>query len=92
MRVWFRRIVLSRPWLTFIVMALSFFIFGVGSLNLFHLLSANGRFLLQYGWEAALDGGLRQLLELLFNGFLAMAAYVVFKTCEHRMSHWLADD
>lgn len=39
-----------------------------------------------------LEGGLRQLLELLLNGFLAMMAYVVFKACEHRLSHWLSDD
>jgi hypothetical protein len=34
----------------------------------------------------------QQLAELLLNGYLAMAAYVVFKACEYRLSHWLADD
>ena len=91
-RAWFRRVVLARPWLAFVVMVLSFCAFGVGTLKLFHLLAANGRFLLDYGWDAVLEGGLRQLLELLLNGFLAMAAYVVFKACEHRLSHWLSDD
>ena len=91
-RAWFRRVVLAKPWLAFIVMVLSFFAFGIGTLNLFHLLSANGRFLLTYGWEAIVDGGLRQLVELLANSFLAMMAYVVFKACEHRLSHWLSDD
>ena len=55
-RAWFRRVVLAKPWLAFIVMVLSFFAFGIGTLNLFHLLSANGRFLLTYGWEAIVDG------------------------------------
>jgi hypothetical protein len=85
----FRRIVLARPWLTFVVMGLAFFCFGVGSLNLFHLLQANAAFLIQNGWMAVLDGGVRQLAELLANGYVAMLAYVVFKSCEHALVEWL---
>ena len=92
MKSWFQRVVLRRKWLTFIVMGLSFFTFGVGSLNLFFLLQANGNLLLEHGWQAAADGGLLQLIELLFSGFAAMAAYLLFKTCEHRLVHWLGDD
>jgi hypothetical protein len=32
------------------------------------------------------------LIELIFTGYLSMAAYVVFKACEHRLAHDLAGD
>ena len=32
------------------------------------------------------EGGLWQLAGLAFNGYVAMAAYVVLKTCEHSLS------
>ena len=41
MRRWFQRIVLARRWLTFIVMGLSFFVFGIGTVNLFMLFREN---------------------------------------------------
>jgi len=85
----FQRLVLSRLWLTFIVLGLSFLAFGVGTLNLGLLLMANARLLSDYGWRAIMDGALRQLLELAVTGYLSIAAYVVFKACEHRLSDWL---
>lgn len=88
---WFHRVVLSRLWLSYVVMSLAFFAFGIGTLNLFFLLRANSALLLDHGWDAVMDGGAMQLAELLFSGFAAMAAYVVFKACEHRLVHWLAD-
>ncbi|MBV8124698.1 MAG: hypothetical protein JOY60_02885 [Burkholderiaceae bacterium] len=87
---WFQKHVLSRIWLTFVVLGLSFIGFGVGSLNLFYLFNANARYLGEYGLMAVFDGGLRQLLELLLTCYLSLASYVVFKACEHRLSHWLA--
>ena len=87
----FQRVVLARPWLTFVVMGLAFFCFGMVSLNLLHLLRANADFLLDNGFMGFVDGGGRQLFELVVNGYLAMLAYVVLKTCEHTLSHWLAD-
>ena len=87
----FHRWILSRRWLTFIVLGLAFFVFGAGTLNIVYLLKANGTLLLDYGWQAVMDGGLRQLAELLLTGYASMAAYVVFKTCEHHLSHWLAE-
>lgn len=89
---WFQRVVLRRAGLTFLVMGLSFFAFGIGSLNLFFLLQANARLLLEHGWMAMMDGGMRQLLELLATGYGSMAAYTVFKACEYRLAHWLADE
>ena len=92
LRRWFQRVVLCRAWLSFLVMGLAFFAFGVGTLNLFHLLQANANLLLLHGWMALMDGGLQQLLELLFTGYGSMAAYTIFKACEYRLSHSLADE
>jgi len=88
---WFQRLVLSRTWLCFIVMGLAFFVFGVGSLNLFFLLRANTNLVFEHGWIALMDGAAEQLGELLVTGYLSMAAYVVFKACEYRLAHWLGD-
>lgn len=85
----FQRFVLSRLWLTFLVLGLSFFAFGAGTLNLGRLFVANARLLGEYGWQAAMDGALGQLLELVLTGYISVAAYVVLKTCEHRLSDWL---
>jgi hypothetical protein len=87
----FQRVVLTRPWLTFVVMGLAFFCFGMVSLNLLHLLRANAELILDNGLMALADGGGLQLVELVVNGYIAMLAYVVLKTCEHALSHWLAD-
>ena len=89
---WFQRVVLRRTGLTFVVMGLSFFAFGIGSLNLFYLLQANARLLFEYGWMALMDGGLQQLLELLATGYGSLAAYTVFKACEYRLAHWLSEE
>ncbi len=87
--VWFQHTVLARRWLTFIVLGLAFFVFGSGSLNLFFLLKANAQLLAEHGVMAALDGGLQQLVELIVTGYISMAAYVVFKACEHALVHRL---
>jgi len=89
---WFRRAVLTRRWLTFVVLGLAFFVFGSGSLNLFFLLKANGELLVEHGWQAAMDGAAQQLVELLITGYVSMAAYVVFKACEHALVHDLIGD
>ena len=91
MKRWFHRTVLSRPWLTFLVMGLAFFAFGLGTYNLVMLFSANAALIATYGWQALMDGGARQLIELLVSGYLSMAAYVLFKACEYRLAHALAD-
>ncbi len=88
---WFHRVVLQRRWLTFIVMGLAFLGFGVGTLNLIYVAQANLRLLFDYGWLALMDGGGRQLFELLLTGYLSMSAYLVFKACEYRLVHWLSD-
>lgn len=86
---WFRRVVLSRRWLTFIVMGLGFLVSGVATLNLFFLLQVNLKLLLDHGWQALMDGAARQLTELLLNGYVATVAYLVFKACESRLVTWI---
>jgi hypothetical protein len=87
---WFHRAVLSRGFLTFLVMGLAFFVFGVSTYNIFMLLNANIDLITNYGWQALMDGAARQFIELIVTGYLSMAAYVVFKTCEYRLAHDLA--
>jgi hypothetical protein len=84
---WFHRAVLSRRWASFVVLGVSFATFGAGSLNLFFLLRANLGLIAEHGWQALADGGAQQLVELLLTGYLSMAAYLVFKVCEHRLVH-----
>ena len=91
LRSWFHRVVLRRLWLTYIVMGISFLLFGCGTLNLIHLLQANVELVSTYGWMALADGALQQLLELLISGYAALLAYIVFKACEYRLVHWLGD-
>jgi hypothetical protein len=88
---WFHRAVFPRRWLTFLIMGIAFFAFGVGTFNIFMLFSANFRVISRFGWQALMDGAARQLVELVVTGYLSMAAYVIFKACEHRLTHDLSD-
>ncbi|MEO8019308.1 MAG: hypothetical protein ABI769_15975 [Pseudomonadota bacterium] len=87
---WFHRTVLSRRWLTFLVMGFAFFVFGAGTYNIVMLFSANADFISRYGWQALMDGAALQFAELVVTGYLSMAAYVIFKVCEHRLAHDLS--
>jgi hypothetical protein len=89
MNTLFQKLILSRLWLTFIVLGLSFLAGALGTLNLVTLLIANLSLLRDYGLSALMDGGLQQLFELTLQGLISCVAYVVFKTCEHRLSDWL---
>jgi len=82
--------VFSRRWLTFVVMGVAFLGFGAGTFNLFFVLKANAELVFENGWMALADGAARQLVELLVTAYLSMAAYLLFKACEHRLVHWLA--
>ena len=85
MKALFRRHVLSRPWLTFVVMCSSFGLFGAGTLNIFNMFSSNWDMITREGLMALATGSLRQLLELLGTLVVAMAFYVIFKICEHSL-------
>jgi hypothetical protein len=71
-------------------MGLAFFVFGAGTVNIAMLFSANAEFIARYGWQAVMDGAALQFCELVATGYLSMAAYVVFKVCEHRLASDLA--
>jgi hypothetical protein len=91
MKRWFHRVVLSRRWLTFLVMGAAFFVFGAGTVNIAMLFSANAEFVARYGWQAVMDGAALQFVELAATGYLSMAAYVIFKVCEYRLARDIAD-
>ncbi len=91
MKRWFHRIVLRRRWFTFVFMGLAFFGFGVGTLNLFMLFKANAELFAGYGWQAVMDGGLQQFIELLLTGYLSLGCYLVFKACEFALVRQLAE-
>ena len=81
---------LRRWWLAFILMGVSFVLFGLVTLNLLHTLSANFEFLTMYGFDAIREGGLMQLLEMIASGYFAAACYVAFKLCEKVLVERLA--
>lgn len=68
--------------MTFLLLCLSFLLFGLTSLNLLHLLQANFDLLIEHGWLALMDGALRQLVELIISGLISAIFYLLFKTCE----------
>jgi hypothetical protein len=68
-------------WLTFLAMGLASGAIALCTYNLVELFRANFRLLATYGLMAAFDGGLLQLVELAFWGYLALAFYVIFKGC-----------
>ena len=72
----------DRWWLAFLLLGFSFVMFGLSSLNLLHLVSANIDFLVMNGLDAVRDGGLLQLVSLIALGYFAALFYVLFKLCE----------
>jgi hypothetical protein len=85
----FQQVVLARRWLSFIVLCLSFLLFGVGTLNLLNMFRLNLSLIADNGVMALVDGAAQQLLELFVTLLLSMGAYIVFKACEHRLVHGL---
>ena len=77
---------LLRHWLcTYVLMGLSFILFGAASLNLVQMFSANLAFISNYGLDAIREGGLVQLFELIASTYMGVACYLMFKTCEHAL-------
>jgi hypothetical protein len=77
---------LLRHWVcTFLLMGAAFVVFGLASLNLVNVFAANFGFLSEHGLDAVREGALRQLAELVFNAYLAVAFYMLFKTCEYAL-------
>jgi hypothetical protein len=78
-----------RLW-AFVLLTLSFLAFASLSLDLARVLIANAEYISSYGWQALLDGGLQQFLEICLKCALAMLCYLSFKLCEHVLIHRLA--
>jgi hypothetical protein len=91
MQAWLDRVVFTRAWLTFLVMVAAFLLFGAGTVNLFFVLKANLELIGEHGLQALADGAARQFFELMLTAALSMAAYVLFKACEHKLVHRLCD-
>jgi len=91
MQAWLDRVVFARAWLTFVVLVAAFLVFGAGTYNLFLLLKANLELIAEHGMQALADGAAQQFVELMFSAVLSMAAYVLFKACEHKLVHRLCD-
>ena len=75
------RIFHGPAWLNFIVMGLAAGGLALCSVNLLALFQANFDLLRRWGWMAAWDGGVVQLIELAFWGYLALGCYVVVEGC-----------
>lgn len=77
---------------TYVLMSVSFLLFGAFSLHLAHYATANADYILENGWAGLVDGGFAQILHILSRILLAIAAYLVFKLCEHalieRVAHY----
>lgn len=78
------------PLACFMLMTSSFVGFGYLTVDLVQLFSSNAAFVLSYGWQALMIGGLQQLCEVWLGAFLAMACYLLFKLCEQVLVHRLA--
>jgi hypothetical protein len=75
---------------TLVLMAVSFVVFGLLSVNLVIYVSANANLLLNYGWDALKNGGLQQLIELWLQVFAAIGTYLSFKLSEHALIERIA--
>ena len=91
MQAWLARVVFPRVWLTFVVMVAAFLVFGASTLNLLFVLKANLELIAEHGWQALADGAAQQFVELMVTAASSMAAYLLFKACEHKLVHRLCD-
>ena len=86
----FYAFLLRRWWVAFVLMGVSFMLFGLVTLDLLHTLGANLDFLSMYGLDAVREGGLMQLLGMIVSGYFAAGCYIVFKVCEKALVERLA--
>ena len=59
--------------------------FGITSLNLFMLLSANVRLFIDYGPMVIEEGALRQLVDLLGSALLSALLFLFFALCDRTL-------
>ncbi|GAC1570960.1 MAG: hypothetical protein NVS3B3_24790 [Aquirhabdus sp.] len=75
--------------LTFILMTVSFLLFGILTLDLARVVTLNADYIVSNGWMGLIDGGLRQFIELGLSAAAAMVFYLLFKLCEQVLTHRL---
>ena len=68
--------------LVFVLAGVFGIVLAFSSFNLLTYAMKNLEFLGEHGWEALRLGGALQLLQLLGNGCVALAAFMGFKACE----------
>lgn len=68
--------------LTFVIMAISVFIAGLMTVNLFYLFSQNIVLIKTHGAMALEDGALLQFFELVVSGVIGLIAFIIFKASE----------
>ena len=83
------RFVFGRRIVCFVVMVLSFMVFGALTLNLAVLLKANVELIAEHGWQVLGDGAAQKFAEIMLSAGVAMAAYLLFKACEYSLVHAL---
>ena len=76
------RLLHFHPALTFAIMAAAFAAFSLGTVEIFHMLSANLDFIARFGAVALMEGAAHQLAGLLLTLAAALACYLLFKACE----------
>ena len=69
-----------------------FLLFGLLSLDLVKVFSANLAYIAEYGKMALLDDGLWQTISLIGTSLLAVFCYLGFKLCEHALVEKAAHD
>ena len=76
-------VLMQRYWpLTYVLMVLSFLIFGAASVNLAQTFLLNIRLIQEHGLLVLMDGALDQLIELLLTASFSVSFYLIFKSCE----------
>ena len=73
----------------FLLMTVSFIVFGYLTIDLIRLVTLNATLVLEHGALALMDGGAQQFVELWLNALLAMGMYLSFKLCEQVLLHVL---
>lgn len=81
MKAFFQSLFNGPVWRTFLLMGVFGGLFASSSYNLLGLFTANYHYVADNGIMALMEGGLRQLLELTFFGYLSVGFYILFKGC-----------
>jgi hypothetical protein len=80
------------PWLAFVLLGACFLSFGVTSVNLFVLLTANINLFIEYGVMVIDDGALQQLAGLVGLACLSGIFYVGFAVCDRTLLRCLTGE